>query len=87
MKFASGAAAHIQVNWMHPFKEQRLVVMSCNATAIFEDSAVDRDDKLFGRSRDGSGLLAVACLLGTGIYLQYGRNGKLCHLRSSFSEC
>lgn len=46
MKFASGAAAHIQVSWMHPFKEQRLVVIGSRAMAVFEDSAADWNDKL-----------------------------------------
>ncbi|MGE0281726.1 MAG: gfo/Idh/MocA family oxidoreductase, partial [Rhizobiaceae bacterium] len=27
MHFPSGASGHVQVSWMHPFKEQRLVVI------------------------------------------------------------
>lgn len=46
MKFPSGAAAHVQVSWMHPFKEQRLVVIGSRAMAVFEDSATEWADKL-----------------------------------------
>ncbi len=46
MKFPDGGAAHLQVSWMHPFKEQRLVVIGEKAMAVFEDSATDWADKL-----------------------------------------
>ena len=46
MKFASGACAHVQVSWMHPFKEQKLVVIGETAMAVFEDSQPDWDRKL-----------------------------------------
>jgi predicted dehydrogenase len=44
--FPSGLRAHIQVSWMHPFKEQRLVVIGEKAMAVFEDSAPEWKDKL-----------------------------------------
>jgi UDP-2-acetamido-3-amino-2,3-dideoxy-glucuronate N-acetyltransferase len=37
MDFASGAKAHIFVSWMHPFKEQRLVVMGEKGMVLFDD--------------------------------------------------
>ncbi|MBF0418140.1 MAG: Gfo/Idh/MocA family oxidoreductase [Magnetococcales bacterium] len=37
MTFASGQAAHIHVSWLHPFKEQRLVVIGDSAMAVFDD--------------------------------------------------
>jgi predicted dehydrogenase len=46
MKFPKGGSAHVQVSWMHPFKEQRLVVIGDRAMAVFEDSAADWGDKL-----------------------------------------
>lgn len=46
MGFASGTRAHALVSWMHPFKEQRLVVIGDRAMAVFEDSKPDWDDKL-----------------------------------------
>ncbi len=40
----NGVQAHIHVSWLHPFKEQRLVVVGQDAMAVFEDSRAD--DKL-----------------------------------------
>jgi UDP-2-acetamido-3-amino-2,3-dideoxy-glucuronate N-acetyltransferase len=41
--FPSGVQAHIMVSWLHPFKEQRLVVVGSEKMAVFDDTA---DDKL-----------------------------------------
>lgn len=46
MRFASGLRAHLQASWLHPFKEQRLVAIGSEGMLVFEDSAVDWDDKL-----------------------------------------
>lgn len=35
--FANGQAAHIHVSWLHPFKEQRLVVIGEKGMAVFDD--------------------------------------------------
>lgn len=35
----SGIQAHIYVSWLHPFKEQRLVVVGEDAMAVFDDQA------------------------------------------------
>lgn len=37
MKFASRVKAHIFVNWLHPYKEQKLVVVGEQKTAVFDD--------------------------------------------------
>lgn len=37
MEFASGLRAHIFVSWLHPFKEQKLVVVGENKMAVFDD--------------------------------------------------
>jgi UDP-2-acetamido-3-amino-2,3-dideoxy-glucuronate N-acetyltransferase len=42
-EFPSGVQAHILVSWLHPFKEQRLVVVGSETMAVFDDTA---DDKL-----------------------------------------
>ncbi len=34
----SGVQAHIYVSWLHPFKEQRLVVVGTDAMAVFDDT-------------------------------------------------
>jgi len=42
-EFGSGVQAHILVSWLHPIKEQRLVVVGSEKMAVFDDTA---DDKL-----------------------------------------
>ena len=37
MGFPGGEAAEIRVSWLHPFKEQRLVVIGDEAMAVFDD--------------------------------------------------
>jgi predicted dehydrogenase len=43
--FPSGPRAHVFVSWLHPFKEQRLVVVGSEAMAVFDDLA-DWPEKL-----------------------------------------
>ena len=44
LSFPSGVRAHIFVSWLHPYKEQRLVVVGDRKMAVFND--VEPDDKL-----------------------------------------
>ncbi|MCX6361559.1 MAG: Gfo/Idh/MocA family oxidoreductase [Armatimonadetes bacterium] len=37
--FDNGVRAHIHVSWLHPFKEQRLVVVGSRKMAVFDDVA------------------------------------------------
>lgn len=39
LSFASGIKAHIFVSWLHPFKEQKLVVVGNRKMAVFDDTA------------------------------------------------
>jgi UDP-2-acetamido-3-amino-2,3-dideoxy-glucuronate N-acetyltransferase len=39
LEFPSGVHAHIFVSWLHPFKEQRLVVIGSDKMAVFDDTA------------------------------------------------
>ena len=39
LSFASGIKAHIFVSWLHPFKEQKLVVVGDQKMAVFDDTA------------------------------------------------
>lgn len=39
MNFSSGIKAHIFVSWLHPFKEQKLVVVGEKQMAVFDDVA------------------------------------------------
>lgn len=38
LTFAGGQQAHVFVSWLHPFKEQRLVVVGSDAMAVFDDT-------------------------------------------------
>jgi UDP-2-acetamido-3-amino-2,3-dideoxy-glucuronate N-acetyltransferase len=40
--FASGVTAHIFVSWLHPFKEQKLVIVGDRQMAVFDDMQTDR---------------------------------------------
>lgn len=39
LRFAGGVRAHVHVSWLHPFKEQRLVVIGSQRMATFDDVA------------------------------------------------
>lgn len=45
LEFCSGLRAHIFVSWLHPFKEQKIVVVGDRKMAVFNDMA-DWPDKL-----------------------------------------
>jgi predicted dehydrogenase len=45
LRFADGRRAHVFVSWLHPFKEQRLVVVGDEKMAVFDDVA-PHEDKL-----------------------------------------
>jgi len=44
LSFPSGVRAHIFVSWLHPFKEQKLVIVGDRKMAVFDD--VERENKL-----------------------------------------
>ena len=44
LSFSSGIRAHIFVSWLHPYKEQKLVVVGDRKMAVFDD--LEPDDKL-----------------------------------------
>jgi predicted dehydrogenase/acetyltransferase-like isoleucine patch superfamily enzyme len=46
MSFPSGVKGHVFCSWLHPFKEQRLVVVGERGMVVFEDSAKNPADKL-----------------------------------------
>jgi UDP-2-acetamido-3-amino-2,3-dideoxy-glucuronate N-acetyltransferase len=42
LSFPSGVQSHIFVSWLHPFKEQRLVVVGSEQMAVFDDTSGDK---------------------------------------------
>lgn len=42
LSFRSGVKGHIFVSWLHPFKEQKLVVVGSKAMAVFDDISKEK---------------------------------------------
>lgn len=59
-EFPSGVQAHIFVSWLHPFKEQKLVVVGSNKMAVFDDVEPKRKLVLYSHHIDWLGRLPVA---------------------------
>ena len=52
LEFAAGARAHIFVSWLHPFKEQKLVVVGSKRMAVFDDVIKEGKLKIFDKGVD-----------------------------------
>ncbi len=50
LSFPSGVKAHIFVSWLHPFKEQKLVVVGDLKMAVFDDMAPEEKLRLYPHS-------------------------------------
>lgn len=61
MVFKGGARAHVFASWLHPFKEQRLVVVGEDGMAVFDDTqAWEHKLALYQHSVDRSGPVPTA---------------------------
>ena len=58
--FASGVRAHIFVNWLHPFKEQKLVVVADRKMAVFDDTEPEKKLVLYSHRIDWVERLPIA---------------------------
>jgi UDP-2-acetamido-3-amino-2,3-dideoxy-glucuronate N-acetyltransferase len=47
LRFPSGVKAHIFVSWLHPYKEQKLVVVGDRKMAVFDDTSADRKLQIY----------------------------------------
>lgn len=52
LKFSRNIHAHIFVSWLHPFKEQRLVVIGDKSMMVFEDTLKENKLKLYEKGFD-----------------------------------
>lgn len=50
--FEDGVRGHIFVSWLHPYKEQRLVVVGSKAMAVFDDVSQDRKLAIYDQGID-----------------------------------
>lgn len=60
LSFKSGVKAHIFVSWLHPFKEQKLVVVGDRKMAVFNDLEPDSKLMLFPHSVEWHNRVPVA---------------------------
>jgi UDP-2-acetamido-3-amino-2,3-dideoxy-glucuronate N-acetyltransferase len=60
MSFASGVKAHIFVSWIHPFKEQKLVIVGDRKMAVFDDTQDERKLVLYPHRIDWVDRVPVA---------------------------
>jgi UDP-2-acetamido-3-amino-2,3-dideoxy-glucuronate N-acetyltransferase len=47
LRFPSGVTGHIFVSWLHPYKEQKLIVVGDRGMAVFDDVAKERKLTLY----------------------------------------
>ncbi len=59
-QFPSGVKAHILVSWLHPFKEQRLVVVGDRKMAVFDDLEPEHKLVIYPHSIEWRNNLPVA---------------------------
>jgi UDP-2-acetamido-3-amino-2,3-dideoxy-glucuronate N-acetyltransferase len=59
-EFQSGVKAHIFVSWLHPFKEQRLVIVGTQKMAVFDDVERERKLVVYSHSIDWLNRLPIA---------------------------
>ena len=60
LSFASGVKAHIFVSWLHPYKEQKLIVVGDRKMAVFDDTETERKLVLYPHRIDWVNRLPVA---------------------------
>jgi len=60
LSFASGVKAHIFVSWLHPYKEQKLIVVGDRKMAVFDDMESERKLVLYPHRIDWVNRLPVA---------------------------
>ncbi|HKM67288.1 MAG TPA: Gfo/Idh/MocA family oxidoreductase [Candidatus Acidoferrum sp.] len=60
LNFASGVKAHIFVSWLHPFKEQKLVVVGNKKMVVFDDTQAEQKLVVYSHRVDWINRMPVA---------------------------
>lgn len=84
--FDRGTRAHIFVSWLHPYKEQRLVVIGSKQMVVFEDSRPDHKLMLFNKQielKNG----ALEALKPEGVDVDFGKEEPLRVECKHFIDC
>ena len=50
LRFPSGVTGHIFVSWLHPYKEQKLIIVGDHGMAVFDDVAKERKLSVYNHS-------------------------------------
>ncbi len=61
LDFPSGVKAHVFVSWLHPFKEQKLIIMADRKMAVFDDTRNEQKLMLYPHHIDWVERVPVAC--------------------------
>jgi UDP-2-acetamido-3-amino-2,3-dideoxy-glucuronate N-acetyltransferase len=87
LSFPSGAKAHIFVSWLHPFKEQKLVVVGEQRMAVFNGKGINEEGlTLYSHSidwQDGEPVARGA----DGVAVEYSSEEPLRAECAHFLEC
>jgi UDP-2-acetamido-3-amino-2,3-dideoxy-glucuronate N-acetyltransferase len=59
LRFPSGVTGHIFVSWLHPYKEQKLIVVGDRGMAVFDDVAKERKLTVYNHSVEWLGRVPV----------------------------
>jgi UDP-2-acetamido-3-amino-2,3-dideoxy-glucuronate N-acetyltransferase len=59
LQFPSGVTGHIFVSWLHPYKEQKLVVVGDRGMAVFDDVAKERKLTIYRHAVEWKGRVPV----------------------------
>ena len=84
--FERGTRAHIFVSWLHPYKEQRLVVIGSKKMVVFEDSRPSDKLQIFDKEivwRNGN----LEATSHSGVTLEYEQAEPLKEECAHFLEC
>ncbi len=85
--FDNGLRAHVFVSWLHPYKEQRLVVVGSKKMAVFDDRAAPGEKLVvYDKGADWVGNLPVP-RQGTGTPMLYDGAEPLRMEMEHFAEC
>ncbi len=88
LEFPSGLKGHVFVSWLHPFKEQKLVVVGEKGMVVFEDSHADRAQKLmFYPHQVGWKNGALEPVKGDGAPIDYENSEPLRNECQHFLDC
>ena len=60
LNFVSGVKAHIFVSWLHPFKEQKLVIVGDRKMAVFDDTSTEKKLVLYPHRIDWVNRVPIA---------------------------